>query len=73
MCVGIKSAGLIGGLLAVIALVIALLKQIIALVSFLMFAIKASLFVGFIALFLVIGFLAIRTWQQRNRERRGED
>lgn len=73
MCMGLRTAGLLGGLLAIIALVIALLKQIIALVSFLMFAIKASLFIGFIALFLIIGFLAIRTWQQRNRERRGEE
>lgn len=68
----LKSTGLLAGLLAIIALVISLLKQIIALVSFLMFAIKATLVVGFIGLILLIGFLAIRTWQQRNRERRGE-
>lgn len=61
-------AGKWGGIITIIALVITLLRQIIELVGFLMFAIKIVLVLGFVGLVITIGFLAIRTWQQRRRE-----
>lgn len=61
-------AGKWGGIITIIALVITLLKQIIELIGFLMFAVKIVLVLGFVGLVVTIGFLAIRTWQQRRRE-----
>ena len=68
MPVWLSIAGKWGGIITIIALVITLLKQIIELIGFLMFAIKIVLFLGFIGLIVSIGYLAIRTWQQRRRE-----
>lgn len=68
MPVWLLTAGKWGGIITIIALVITLLKQIIELVGFLMFAIKIVLVLGFVGLVVTIGFLAIRTWQQRRRE-----
>ena len=68
MPVWLSIAGKWGGIITIIALVITLLKQIIELVGFLMFAVKIVLVLGFVGLIVTIGFLAIRTWQQRRRE-----
>ena len=68
MPVWLSIAGKWGGIITIIALVITLLKQIIELIGFLMFAVKIVLVLGFIGLIVTIGFLAIRTWQQRRRE-----
>ena len=65
----IKSGGLMAGLLAIITLVIALLKSVIGLIGFVSFALKVGLVAGFVALFLIIGLLALRTFQARRRER----
>ena len=68
MPVWLSIAGKWGSILAIIALVITLLRQIIELVGFLMFAIKIVLVLGFVGLIVSIGYLAIRTWQHRRRE-----
>ncbi|MEP6924099.1 MAG: hypothetical protein ABI954_06520 [Pyrinomonadaceae bacterium] len=68
MPVWLSITGKWGGIITIIALVITLLRQVIELIGFLMFAIKIILFLGFIGLIISIGFLAIRTWQQRRRE-----
>ncbi len=68
MPIWLSIAGKWGGIIAIIALVITLLRQIIELVGFLMFAVKIALVLGFIGLIVSIGYLAIRTWQQRRRE-----
>lgn len=68
MPVWLSIAGKWGGIITIIALVITLLKQIIELIGFLMFAIKIGLVLGFVGLVISIGFLAIRTWQKRRRE-----
>ena len=69
MSSGFATAGKWGGILTIIALVIALLKQAIELVGFMMFAVKIALVLGFVSLIVVIGFLTIRTLQQRKRDR----
>lgn len=63
------TAGRFGGIITIIALVIALLRQVIELVGFLMFAIKIGLVLAFVGLVIGIGLLAIRTFQQRKRDR----
>jgi len=68
MPIWLSIAGKWGGIIAIIALVITLLRQIIELIGFLMFAVKIALVLGFIGLIVSIGYLAIRTWQQRRRE-----
>ena len=63
-----------GSVVAILALIITFLKQIIALVSelmaligFFMFAIKIGIVLAFVAVFAGVGFLIFRTWQS-NRQ-----
>ena len=65
----LKTAGILGSLLTLIALMIAFLRQLIDLVGFMMMAVKLVLFLGFIGLFLFIGLVAYRTFRERKRER----
>lgn len=70
MSVFLKTAGWLGGLLTIIALVIMLLRQIISFVAFLMTALKVGIFVIFVLLVIIIGYLILRDFQKR---RRGSD
>lgn len=60
-----------GSLLALVALVIALVKSLIAFVGFLTFAIKAIIVLGFVSVFLLVGLMVFRTWtsSQRNKDK----
>ncbi len=64
----IKTFGRWGGILTMILLVITLLKQLIALVGFLLFAIKVSVVVAFVGLFLLIVFAMLRGRSRRRRD-----
>ena len=68
MCSLISILGRWGGILTIIVLVIALLKQLIAFVGFLMFAIKVGIVLAFLGLFLLIIFAILRGRSQRRRE-----
>ena len=63
----LKSASWLGGLLTIIALIILLLRHIIAFVAFLMTALKVGIFVIFILLIAVVGYLILRDFQKRRR------
>lgn len=65
----LKAAGKWGGILTLIALLITFMRQLIDLIGFVMMAFKLVLVVGFIALFLFVGLVAIRTFRQRKKER----
>jgi hypothetical protein len=67
----LMAAGRWGGIMALIALLIILVKQLIAFVGFLMFAIKIALVLAFVALMLVIVIMFLRTRGQRRREAEG--
>jgi hypothetical protein len=67
----LMAAGRWGGIMALIALLIILVKQLIAFVGFLMFAIKIALVLVFVALMLVIVIMFLRTRGQRRREAEG--
>jgi uncharacterized membrane protein len=68
-----RNFGLCGGdrgsLLVLLALVIALVKQIIAFIGFLTFAIKAVIVFGFIALILGVAVMIFRGWSKNRREK----
>jgi uncharacterized membrane protein len=68
MCGLLRTAGKWGGIVTIILLVITLLKQLIALVSFLMFAIKIALVIAFVGLMLLIVLTMLRTRTRRRRE-----
>ncbi|CAN5430083.1 hypothetical protein BH10ACI1_BH10ACI1_25200 [soil metagenome] len=67
MPVWFKTAGIGGSLLAVIALVIVFLKQIIAFVGLLTMIIKIAVVLIFVAVFLGIGLMIYRTWSDRQK------
>jgi len=60
MSVWMKAAGRWGGILVLIALLITLIKQLIALVGFIGFAIKLFILFAFILLIVGVGALVLR-------------
>lgn len=58
-----------GSLLVLIALVIALVKQIIAFIGFLTFAIKAVIVLSFVALILGVAVMIFRSWGKNRRSK----
>jgi hypothetical protein len=67
MCSLLMAFGRWGGILTLIILLIALVKQLIAFVGFLMFALKVGIVLAFIALFLLIIIAIFRGRSQRRR------
>jgi hypothetical protein len=61
MSLGYKVAGW-GTVFAILALVVTLLKQIIAFIGFLTFAIKILVVLAFVALIVGVGFMVFRSW-----------
>ena len=59
----IKAAGWMGSILAILALVITLLKQVIGFIAFLTTIIKIGIVLVFVAVFLGIGILAFKAWK----------
>ncbi|HUF03675.1 MAG TPA: hypothetical protein VMM38_05800 [Aridibacter sp.] len=57
------TAGKWGSVFVILALIITLLKQIIGFIGFLTAIIKIGIVLVFIALFLGIGFLVLKTWK----------
>ncbi|MBK9165063.1 MAG: hypothetical protein IPM21_14365 [Acidobacteria bacterium] len=55
-----KAAGKWGSILVIIALVITLLKQVIAFIGFLTGAVKLLIILAFIAVIVGVGFLIIK-------------
>ncbi len=61
-------AGKWGSIFAILALVITLLKQIIAFIGFLTAAIKLIVILVFVALIVGVGLLVFRTWKANRRQ-----
>jgi len=66
MSASLKAAGRWGGVFIIIALVITLLRQLISLVGFLLFAFKALIVVAFVGLVLLMIVLVLRGRSRRN-------
>lgn len=69
MPIWLKATGKWGSILVIIALVITLLKQLIAFIGFLTFAFKILIFLVFAALFIGVGLLVLKTFRD-NRKRK---
>jgi hypothetical protein len=63
----LKAAGKWGSVFAILALIVTLLKQIIAFVGFLTMAIKLLVVLVFAALIFGIGFMIFRTRSQKRK------
>jgi hypothetical protein len=72
MPVWLKATGKWGSILVLVALVIALVKQLIAFIGFLTFAIKILIVLAFVALFIGVAVAVFRTWG-RNQKRKGNE
>ena len=69
MPVWMRAAGIGGSLLAVIALVIVLLKSLIAFVGFLTFAFKIIIVLVFVAVIVGVGFLVLKGISDKRRSK----
>ena len=65
----LKTASGWGLILTILALVVALLRSLVAFVGFITMAIQIGLVLAFVALILTIGIFAFRTWSQHKRQR----
>ena len=63
-----KATGIIGSILALVALLIVLVKSLIAFVGFLTIAIKVLIVVVFVAIILGVGVLAFKSFAGRKRK-----
>lgn len=62
----LRAAGKWGAIFAILALLVTLLKQIIAFIGFLTFAIKVLIVVVFAALIIGVGLMVLKTWRNKN-------
>lgn len=67
MPIWIKTAGWLGSVLAIFALIITLLKQIIGFIGFLTMVIKIGIVVLFVLVFLGVGLLAFKAWKSSQK------
>lgn len=67
MPVWLKAAGKWGSVFVILALIVTLLKQVIAFVGFLTMAIKFIVIIAFVGLIVGIGFALLRT-KSANRQ-----
>jgi hypothetical protein len=65
----LKGSGIVGSILAILALVIVLLKTIIAFIAFLTGAIKILIIVVFVAILVIVGLLVLRGLYDRRRSK----
>ena len=63
----LKAAGIGGSLVVILALIITFLKQIIAFIGFLTFAIKILVVLVFVALFIGVGLMVLRSFSDRRK------
>ena len=69
MPVWMKAAGKWGSIMVIIALVITLLKQVIAFIGFITFAIKILIVLAFVLLIVGVGFAILRSLGQNRKDK----
>ncbi|HXH69380.1 MAG TPA: hypothetical protein VNI60_03435 [Pyrinomonadaceae bacterium] len=69
MPIWLKAAGKWGSILVILTLIITLLKQVIAFIGFLTAAVKIIVVLVFLALFLGVGMIVFRTWNEKRKAR----
>ncbi|MCU1288856.1 MAG: hypothetical protein JWN60_1085 [Acidobacteria bacterium] len=65
----LKTAGVAGTILVVLALIITLLKQIIAFIAFITGAIKILIVLAFVVLIIGVGLMVLRGFNQKRKEK----
>lgn len=65
----LRATGRFGSILVLIALLIALVKQLIAFIGFVTFAIKILIVIAFVALILGVGLMVLRSFN-KNRNKK---
>ncbi|MBA2736918.1 MAG: hypothetical protein H0U50_09065 [Pyrinomonadaceae bacterium] len=69
MPIWMKAAGKWGSIMVIIALVITLLKQVIAFIGFITFAIKILIVLAFVLLIVGVGFTILRSISQNRKNK----
>lgn len=67
MPIWLKAAGKWGSVFAILALIITLLKQIIAFIGFLTTAIKLLVVLVFVALFIAVGLMVLKSFRKNRK------
>lgn len=65
----LKATGVVGSILVILALVIALLKQIIAFIGIISFVVKALVILAFVTVFLMVGLMVLRTMRDKRKSK----
>lgn len=65
----LKATGVIGTIMVILALVITLLKQIIAFIGIISFVVKAFVVLAFVTVFLLVGLMALRTFRDKRKSK----
>lgn len=65
----LKATGVIGTIMVILALVITLLKQIIAFIGIISFVAKAFVVLAFVTVFLLVGLMVLRTYQNNRKSK----
>ena len=69
MPVWFKAAGKWGSILVILTLIITLLKQVITFIGFLTAAIKIIVILAFVVLFIGVGMIVLRAWNNNRKAR----
>jgi len=69
MSIWLKAAGKWGSILVILTLIITLLKQVIAFIGFLTAAIKIIVILAFVILFIGVGMIVLRSWNNSRKAR----
>lgn len=65
----LKAAGVGGTILVILALIITLLKQIIAFIAFITGAIKILIVLAFVVLIVGVGLVVLRSFNQKRKNK----
>lgn len=65
----LKATGVIGTIMVILALVITLLKQVIAFIGIISFVVKAFVVLAFVTVFLLVGLMALKTFQNSRKSK----
>lgn len=65
----LKGAGIGASILVILALIITLLKQIIAFIGIITTIIKFSVILIFVAVFIAVALMVFRTWKENRKPR----
>lgn len=65
----LKATGVIGTIMVILALVITMLKQIIAFIGIISFVVKAFVVLAFVTVFLLVGLMVLRTYQSNRKSK----